>query len=180
MQKSKIYNSNGDLIDLDYDIEGIPIFRKEFYNDSYNERDIVRIIKKNDFKNVVKIYTIEYKYYDSELLNTSITLTKEVVNKIINDMTHAKTELQSKGIIYIDWKPDNIGFCINDNVYKIFDFDSSGIISKQCQEWIKPPPHRWLYKTAIKKGIYSPFEIDNECFNIFCKELKELVGKNSK
>jgi serine/threonine protein kinase len=176
---SKLYNSHGDLLNINDTLNGIPFFRKEFYQDSNNEREIVRIIKKNTFKNVVNIYTVDHKYYDAELLNTSITLTDEVVNKIISDMEDAKTELQNKGIIYIDWKPDNLGFSVNDNVYKIFDFDSSGIISKQCQEWIRPPPHRWLYKKAIEKGLYSPFEIDNECFNIFCKELKELVEKNS-
>lgn len=176
---SKLYNSHGDLLNINDTLNGIPFFRKEFYSDSANERDIVRIIKRNTFKNVVNIYTVDHKYYDAELLETPINLKQEVVNKIINDMTNAKQQLQEKGIIYIDWKLDNMGFSENDNVYKLFDFDSSGIISLNCYEWIKPPPHRWLYKNAFKNGYSLPLDIDNECFNIFCKELKELVEKNS-
>lgn len=176
-ETSKIYNSQGELININEKINGLSFFRKEFYIDSVNERDIVRIIKKNNFKNIVKIYNVDYKYYDSELVETPIILTKDNIDIIISDMTNAKSELQKKGIIYIDWKLDNIGFSQSDNVYKLFDFDSSGIISLNCYEWIKPPPHRWLYKNAFKKGHSLPLDIDNDCFNVFCEELKELLEK---
>jgi serine/threonine protein kinase len=170
---SKLYNSDGDIIDINETINGTPFFRKEFYSDSANERDIVRLIKRCDFTNIVKIYYVEYKYYDSEMLLTPIMLSKENVNQIINDMRNAKLELQSKGIIYIDWKLDNIGFSIKDNVYKLFDFDSSGIISNNCKEWIKPAPHRWIYKKSFEKGLSFPLDIDNYCFDLFCEEVRE-------
>lgn len=179
IETSKIYNSNGDLLKLNEKINGLTFFRKEFYVDSANERDIVRMIKRNDFKNVVKIYNVDYKFYDSELVETPINLTNNNIDNILSDMSNAKFELQKKGIIYIDWKLDNVGFSQSDNVYKLFDFDSSGIISVNCNEWIKPPPHRWLYKNAFKKGHSLPLDIDNDCFDVFCEELKELAEKNS-
>lgn len=173
LSKSKLYSSNGELIEINKTINGIPFFRKEYYNDNNNEIDIVTMLKCNPtyFKHIVKIYHVDYGYYDAELVQTSIQFTEENVNQIIDDMKHAKEELQSKGIMYIDWKSDNLGYSITDNLYKLFDFDSSGIAN--CKSWIKMPPHRWLYKKAIEKSYTSPIDIDNECFNIFCKELKE-------
>jgi hypothetical protein len=95
--------------------------------------------------------------------------------QIINDMANAKLDLQSNGIGYIDWKLDNMGFSSKDNVYKLFDFDSSGIISNNYKEWTKPPPHRWIYKRAFEKGLSFPLDIDDYCFDMFCKELKEEI-----
>jgi len=45
----------------------------------------------------------------------------------INAMKKVKTFLQSLGIIYMDWKIDNVGRGKDGN-YKLFDFDGSGII----------------------------------------------------
>jgi serine/threonine protein kinase len=178
---SKMYNRFGEIIEIPDNINGTPIFRKEFYDDSNYEKDIVEKLlsmsKSSNLINVVKIYKVEYKYYDSELLNTDIQVNKEIIQTLIDSMINAKEELQSRGIIYIDWKLDNIGIDAN-GVYKIFDFDSSGLvnINSKEKEWIKPPPHRWLYQKACKNGLYSPIDIDNECFNIFCKELRETLN----
>jgi len=180
LKKSKIYTANGELFEINKTINGAPFFRKEFYNDNNNEVDIVSKIKSCNLKNVVKIYNVSYTFYDAEIVDILIPnqITEEQINKIIHDMKNAKNELQNNGIIYIDWKTDNLGYSEEDKVYKVFDFDSSGIISSQHKEWMKQPPHRWLYKKAFEKGLTLPLDIDNECFNIFCNELKQL--KNSK
>jgi serine/threonine protein kinase len=44
---------------------------------------------------------------------------------LISQALLAKNHLQTLGIMYIDWKPDNIGID-PDGKYKLFDFDLSG------------------------------------------------------
>jgi len=68
------------------------------------------------------------------------------------------------GIIYIDWKIDNIGKSI-DNQFKLFDFNASGVINPSTNEWIiKPVQTFWNYKHALKDGCKTPKEIDDWSF----------------
>jgi hypothetical protein len=55
-------------------------------------------------------------------------------------MYKAKDFLQSLGIMYMDWKFDNIGRS-KDGLYKLFDFDSSGLINTTTSEWLLEPLH---------------------------------------
>ena len=54
-------------------------------------------------------------------------------------MKEVKKFLQDIGFIYVDWKFDNIGKSKDGN-YKLFDFDASGIINLDTNEWIVTPP----------------------------------------
>ena len=76
-----------------------------------------------------------------------------------------KTYLQSLGIMYIDWKLDNIGIS-DDGQIKLFDFDVSGLIDVKTNGWIKKPPMFWSYTTAVQNGAETPTEIDNYAFDI--------------
>jgi serine/threonine protein kinase len=87
----------------------------------------------------------------------------------------AKTYLQSLGIMYIDWKPDNMGVDKH-GTYKLFDFNASGIATlPDCKEWIKKyrPFEHWSYRQALAKGLKDPKEIDDYAFEI------GFYGKNS-
>ena len=87
------------------------------------------------------------------------------IGEIKRVMSDVKSHLQSLGIMYIDWKLDNIGIS-SDGELKLFDFDVSGVINNESGEWIIEPPKYWSYKNAIKNGMENPVDIDNFLFNL--------------
>ena len=141
--------------------EGKEFFRKMTNN--IEEKKICEILMKNPHKNIIKIYGIGKDYIDMELLDTDMSL--EDNNKIKNLMIEVKTYLQSLGIMYIDWKLDNIGIS-EDGQIKLFDFDVSGLIDIETKEWIIEPPKYWSYNKALQNGMVTPIDIDNYAFNI--------------
>ena len=113
--------------------------------------------------NIVKIYHIGDDYIDMELLNTDMS--RENMSSVKNVMMEVKTYLQNLGIIYIDWKLDNIGICENKQI-RLFDFDGSGLIDIETKEWIRRAPLYWSYIEAIKNGMKTPSDIDNCAFDL--------------
>ena len=128
-----------------------------------NELEISRKIMNNPHKNIIKIYNVSNNYVDMELLNTNINM--EDIGEVKKVMTEVKTYLQYLGVIYIDWKLDNIGIG-EDGQYKLFDFDVSGLVNVETKKWILEPPKLYSYNQAIKNGAVTPIEIDNDAFDI--------------
>ncbi len=158
----KVYKMNGEITtDPEILREGKDFFRKMTI--SKREKDICELLMKNPHKNIVKIYDIGKDYIDMELLN--IDISSQYANKIITLMMGVKTYLQSLGIMYIDWKLDNIGIS-DDGQIKLFDFDVSGLINIETKEWIIKPPMFWCYNTAIQNGMETPTDIDNYTFYV--------------
>ena len=169
------YTMDGNFIkDPEILYEGNDFFRK--MTTSIVEKKICEIIMKHDHKNIIKIYCVGKDYVDMELLNTDIS--KGEMSKIKNVMVEVKTYLQNLGIIYIDWKLDNIGIS-EDNQFKLFDFDASGLIDIETNEWIIRAPLYWSHKEAIKNGMETPFDIDNCAFDIRLKTNMNKIKKNS-
>jgi hypothetical protein len=79
-------------------------------------------------------------------------------------MAKVKTYLQGLGIMYVDWKFDNLAKSV-DGVYKLFDFDASGLVDLNSQQWILEPQHYWNYNEALKNGCVTPQAIDDWGFN---------------
>ena len=139
-------------------------FRK--YGASISELAICKILKNNPHPNIVKIYRITDSYIDIELLTPIITEKDYDKNTLISEAVLAKNHLQSLGIMYIDWKPDNIGIDA-DGKYKLFDFDLSGITTYDGKKWkVNPAPYSWSYRQAISNGLKDPKEIDDFTFEI--------------
>ena len=167
MNESKIYTSEGEIIKIE-NSEILKLekkYNKNFFrkiSDSIVEKEIYKILKLNYHPNIVNIYNLEGNYIDIELLNTDLSKIDRL--HIKHTMLQVKDFLQNLGIIYIDWKYDQIGKDQKNNL-KIFDFDASGIINKATLEWILPPPKFYSYNKAISQGITNPFEIDNFSFN---------------
>ena len=157
----RIYTAEGDITeDPKTLIDGKDFFRKMTPTRAYNkgEKEICEILMKHPHKNIVKIYDVTDKYIDMELVNTD--LIKVSMSKLQKDMMEVKTFLQELGIMYIDWKLDNIGIG-NDGELKLFDFDVSGLYKG---EWIIKPPEFWAYNNAVEHGMKTPVEIDNYAF----------------
>jgi len=168
--KSKIDSSDGIITDTDENCNGKPFFRKIFYNSiSPNinmlkaatvEYTIASILQKNPLPNIVTYYVITEKHIDMEELDIVSEL-DEI--KVIDILKNVKDFLQNLGVMYIDWKKDNIGISA-DGTYKLFDFDVSGVINLQTKEWIIKPLEYWSYNRAIKMGCTTPQQIDDCSF----------------
>jgi serine/threonine protein kinase len=135
--------------------------------DSTNhEKKIVNRIKVNPCKNVVSIYNISYEYYDAELLDTT---SLEHLDQKPKDIACAIEQLHSIGIVYVDLKHDNMGYSQRDKVWKLFDFDCSGIFIEKVLNgrpsvflWKHKPPMFYAYKMAIK----TQFNLSTEVLNV--------------
>ena len=162
----KIYTENGDFENLEEKHDNKEIFRKMIGNgeDGKTEMKISEILMENPHQNIVKIYKINYKepkYIDMEMVDTD--LSNISAEEIKEKMRNVKDYLQSLGIMYIDWKPDNIGIG-EDGELKLFDFDVSGLLDPIHGNWIMPPLKYAAYKEAIKNGMKTPKEIDDYTF----------------
>ena len=159
--KGKVYTTKGELeYDINLKIDGKEVFRK--MTSSKAELEISKLIKENPHQNIVKIYHVGDDYVDMELTEPNYDMEIEKIKEI---MTGVKDHLQSIGVIYIDWKPDNMGVG-EDGKLKLFDFDTSGIIDIHTGEWKVEPHHYWSYNQAIDAGHTEPIDIDNYAFEI--------------
>ena len=182
LTKSTIYNMNNDTTENNEETyNNKPFFRKNGapYNSisqaysKHVESTIVKILMDHPHINIVNYYEISDDYITMEQVSSAKSdpsffeegpLSYEEIIEIQQIMRKVKDFLQSLGIMYIDWKYDNLGKSLDGN-YKLFDFDASGLIDLNSQEWILKPHHYWSYNEAIKNGCITPKEIDDWSFN---------------
>ena len=175
--QSKIMNEDGTVTNLNLLFEGKAFFRKFFLNTDDNsgmiESVIVKYLKNFPHPNIVKIYRVESNFYDQEIV---LPNDDNYVNEnLIQTMSKVKDFLQSIGVIYIDWKPDNTGIG-DDGEFKLFDFNASGLWNLQSQTWIVKPPPYAFWRMATQAGNKNPIEIDNYCFKLgFSKDFAALA-----
>lgn len=161
--KSLKYSGEEGIEDLDETKDGLPFFRKYIYEGEAgrNEMRISRILKRNPHPNIVTVYDIGPDYVDIEILKTNLTSTK--VKPFIHALEDAKDFLHSLGIVYLDWKLDNLGIS-EDGLIKIFDFDMSSMFIKDV--FTETPGMKGaLWREAEKAGMKTPIDIDNWIFN---------------
>jgi serine/threonine protein kinase len=162
---SKKLNQNGNVVNLNETKNGVPFFRKT--NSSALELAIARKIKNNPHPNIVKIYHVGDTYFDMELLNTNVSRRNCIENK--KDLIKAKNHLHKNGIVYLDWKPDNMGISLATGKIKVFDFDMSALLRRRLwyiNNWkLAPNVKGYLRRNAENAGMTTPLKIDNWIFN---------------
>ena len=179
LTKSTIYNMNNDTTTTsDETYNGHLFFRKlggpyiskaHIYSNNV-ERTIIKILMEHSHPNIVNYYKLSDDYITMEQVNSEKSnplykpMTNEEIIEIQQVMVKVKDFLQSLGIMYVDWKYDNLGKSV-DGTYKLFDFDASGLIDLASKKWILKPQHYWSYNEAIKNGALTPKEIDDWSFN---------------
>jgi len=181
MNKSTIYDMNSDSASkTDETYDGLPFFRKygppRTRNHAYSnkvERTIVKILMDHPHPNIVNYYDVTDDYITMEQLCTEKSASCCVgieptsyddLIEIQELMVKVKTYLQGLGIMYVDWKFDNLAKSV-DGTYKLFDFDASGLVDLNSQQWILEPQHYWNYNEALKNGCVTPQAIDDWGFN---------------
>jgi hypothetical protein len=178
--KSTIYDPDTNSVKhVDHTYDGNPFFRKNYGKPhpflDYSkkaESAIVKILMEHPHPNIVYYYDINSSYVDMEQVDTeksnplyNLVISRKELNEIIETMTKVKDFLQALGIMYIDWKFDNMGKSVQGK-YKLFDFDASGLIDLKTQQWkLKANPIYWSYNEAIKNGAKTPKEIDDWSFS---------------
>jgi serine/threonine protein kinase len=188
---STIYDGSADrIIDqikkTEDTYDGKPFFRKLYpknkkSNDTRHiEKQIVEILMNNPHPNIVTFYDVNDRYLDMEELDSPHSNTefydnfKDETPIIINAMIEVKDFLQKLGIMYIDWKFDNIAKGKDGN-YKLFDFDASGIVDLHTNRWKVKPPNYWSFGSAKKRHCKTPKEIDDWSFNYNILEKNDSV-----
>jgi serine/threonine protein kinase len=159
--KSKLLNF-GNITNIDDCYRGKPIFRKIA---NFTEIKLVPFLKEHPHPNLLHIYRINKDkiYYDSEIVKPNVKISK----KLIDTMKQLKEYLQALGMLYVDWKPDNIGIG-GDGLYKLYDYGDSCLLDTSTNKWIVHPPGdlNWYWRTATENGLTDPYEIDNWAFDI--------------
>lgn len=165
--KSLKYSGEEGTEDFEAEFEGKPIFRKYVYEGQMgkNEIFISRILQKYPHPNIADIYYIGPNYIDMELLKTKLTMSK--IKPFIPALRALKNYLHSLGIVYLDWKLDNLGVS-NEGVVKIFDFDMSSMFVKD-RFTDGPSIKGFRWRAAEAAGLKTPIEIDDWIFNEFVK-----------
>lgn len=171
---SIIYDGDGIITKTAKTYRGKPFFRKLFYYSTppkpvelqrvLAETSIVRTLMEHPHPNIVSYYRINDQYVDME--KVGMIPIETPLHSVLSDMIQVKDFLQGLGIMYMDWKLDNIGK--KGKRYKLYDFDSSGTVVHG--KWnIKPVPH-WSFDKALELGITDPYEMDNWSFQHCFKE----------
>ena len=153
----------GNITNLNEKFNGADFFRK--FGASISEHAIAAILQKHPHPNIVKIYRVTDKYIDIEEVKPTIFIRNYDKKELVAAANLAKTHLQSLGIMYIDWKPDNLGLSA-DGKFKLFDFDASGTIDSDTNKWLLRPSMYWSYSQALANGLKDPKEIDDFAFEI--------------
>ena len=126
---SKVYTFTGQFEEIVIEgFDGKCLFKK--MTRSKVELEICRLLMQHPHKNIVTIYEVSDDYVIMENLNVckNYFKTKDVMESV-------KDYLQSIGVVYIDWKRDNMGISADGDL-KLFDFDVSGTIDLKTQNWI--------------------------------------------
>jgi serine/threonine protein kinase len=166
--------------------DGKPFFRKLYPrkrkgNDTRHiEKQIVEILMNNPHPNIVTFYDVNDRYLDMEELDSPHSNPefydnfKDETLIIRKAMIDVKDFLQKLGIMYIDWKYDNIAKGKDGN-YKLFDFDGSGIVDLHTNMWKVKPPNYWTFNRAKEKHCKTPKEIDDWSFRYNILEEEDFV-----
>ena len=141
------YNEEGEIEVLAVpNIDDYPetFFRK--YTDSPVEQEIARRLKWFPHPSIVRVLDVnpEHNWIDIEYLQI-----KSKVPFYPQSLHDALDHFHSIGVVYIDIKPDNVGYSAADQTHKLFDFNMSGIVDiDQPSKWFFPPDEGYLFKRA--------------------------------
>lgn len=179
---SKIYDKG---VITDFNDKKNKLFFRKIINNSNSIIDNELLICKKIMelptpkKFLINVYNVDIQnhqsFVDIELLDTNITENKFIELNGINDIHKGLEILHSLGIIYIDFKLDNIGYSEKDKCFKLFDFDCSGLIDTNSK-WILEPFKGYNYNNALNNNYFGEnqdkLKGDWYLFNNFIKSIQ--------
>lgn len=171
MKTIHVYDFTEGCSTIEEHCDGPDVFRKILNPNeasSITELTIAKMLLKNPLSNVVKIYDVKHNdvecYIDMELLNDNYV----PISKYADDFKKGLQQLHSIGVVYIDIKSDNIGYSEKDGVYKVFDFNCSGIVDSNCpKQWFMQPwDECYMYDKVKANEVFlsTLYELDMICW----------------
>lgn len=173
---------NGEVVNLNEMKNNRPFFRKMSIDP--NELIIAKRLMKSPHPHIVKIYHVGKNFYDMELVKTSKLSKKDCISQRVG-LISAKNHMHRHGIVYIDWKVDNMGRDAKGDI-KIFDFDMSGLLSRRMwffnfkNNWNRLPRLKgFLLRNAERRQPNAtPITLDNYIFdNFFLGSVRPRVNR---
>lgn len=151
---------------------GQNVFRKmlnPLRHDSMVEMEIAKCVLNNPMPNVVTVYDVVHTdkecYIDMEDLDVLSFTWRHCISDVIKGLE----QLHTINIVYIDIKKDNVGFSHTNGVYKLFDFDCSGIVEASN-------PKQWRYRPDTNCFIYNKsMQYENTLSSLY--ELDDIIMK---
>lgn len=177
-KKSKIYTIEGNFKYIEDLYHGSQYFQKniDIHNNQHKiELKIAQKLIISPQKNIVRVYDIKYSepiHIKYELLDMDIDLPPS--NELIKQLSTGIKNLHLMNCIYIDLKDDNIGFSPQDDCWKIFDFDCSGICTDDLKKWIIKPPELFMFKKIISIDKNIKEYILNNPISLSKKDIENL------
>ena len=183
---SKAYTTEADIIEIPEKNEEGNFFFRKYINDPVkchyllNELYICEELMSSPQKrNILQVYKVDkgpQRHIDIELLETNISKQQFIDWGGVQDIQNCLEYLHSMGIVYIDFKIDNIGYSKKDRCFKLFDFDCSGLVNPaDSKKWVFRPFIGYNYQDACEKGLFGinqcKFEGDWFLFRKFVNEI---------
>lgn len=133
---SRMYTLDGCIVDIDV---YPPIFRKciDFTSEhGRTELRIANMVRASNCSSLVRIYNVMPSFYDIEMLDVGYGDT----STLADNLRECLRALHSIGVIYLDFRRENVGYSRVDHRWKLFDFDLSGVIDLQHRDvWLCRP-----------------------------------------
>ena len=162
---SKLFTMNGNIKNLNETKRGVPFFRK--LSTSEIELAIARKIMRNPHPNIVKIYAVGDNYIDMEMLDAD-SVTSKYCRDHVAELRRAKNHMHKNGIVYIDWRAQNMGISYINGKLKVFDFDLSGLLRRRIlyvNKWkLTSELKAFLLRNAEAAGQITPLKADDWIF----------------
>tara|TARA_B110000046_G_C12901961_1_gene359029 strand:- start:139 stop:822 length:684 start_codon:yes stop_codon:yes gene_type:complete len=138
-----------------------------------NELDVCRILKEVHLANVVSVYDVgddvggEY-VIEEKLTPCELKDVKQNYEQFESCVQAGLRQLHEKCIIHMDLKAQNVGFISEngDKVFKLFDFNVSGISTPDYKNWDMKPLD--VYKKQIIERKEPKVITDKRLYDTYC------------
>ena len=167
------YHLDGQLTPLKELFNGTkPIFRKHTTSqvELYIAKEIL-IAQRHGYctPHIVNIYNVGASYIDMEYLQPN----DENAKFDLSAMAEAKRWLQSKNIVYLDWKVANTGVSPS-GIIKLFDFDGCGVVLDGVEgKWLYSPNEEFFVVRNFGDKYKNPLNFDDYVYARAVLKLKE-------
>lgn len=167
------YHLDGQLTPLKELFNGTkPIFRKHTTSqvELYIAKEIARAQRHGCCTpHIVNIYKVGAAYIDMEYLQPN----KDNAKFDVSAMAEAKRWLQSKNIVYLDWRVSNTGVSPSGTT-KLFDFDGCGVVLDGVEgKWLYSPNEEFSVVRMFGYKYKNPLNFDDYVYARNVLKLKE-------
>lgn len=118
------------------------------------ELAIARRIRDNPHHSIVTVYDVAGTCVYMEHLDTDAARELDPTVLLTSIYGSTAAHLRALGVVYVDWKPDNIGISQDTGLPKLFDFNMSGVVDpKDPTKWELEPDRGFALRMLEEQGF---------------------------